>query len=136
MQLITYLLFNGQCETAFKFYEKVLGGKIEVMMPHKGTPAEQQCPPEWLDKILHARLAVGDQVLMASDAPPGRFERPQGFSVSINIKSVPDAERIYRGLAENGKVTMPIQKTFFASRFGMLTDQFDIPWMVNCDGAE
>ena len=74
MQLITYLMFNGQCEAAFKFYEKCLGGKIEAMMTHAGTPAEAQTPPEWRNKILHARLSVGNAVLMASDAPPGHQE--------------------------------------------------------------
>ncbi len=72
MHLNAYLLFNGNCEEAFKFYEKCLGGKIEVMMPHAGTPAEQQVPAEWRNKILHARLTVGDQILMASDCPPDR----------------------------------------------------------------
>jgi PhnB protein len=70
MQLNPYLTFNGQCETAFKFYEKCLGGKIEAMFRHTGTPAEQHVPPEWRDKIMHARLAVNGQVLMGSDAPP------------------------------------------------------------------
>ena len=85
MQLQPYLYFNGDCETAFKYYERVLGGKIEAMLTHAGTPAEQHVPAEWRDKILHARLVVGDAVLMASDAPPGHYHKPQGFSVSIQI---------------------------------------------------
>jgi PhnB protein len=133
MQLNPYLLFTGQCEEAFKFYEKLLGGKIEAMMAHEGTPAEKGVPPEWRKKILHARLAVGDQVLMASDAPPGRQQQPQGFSVSITLKDPAEAERIYHGLAEGATVTMPIQQTFWAKRFGMLTDRFGIPWMINCE---
>jgi PhnB protein len=135
VKINTYLFYNGQCETAFKFYERALGGKIEAMMTHMGTPAEQQTPPEWRDKILHARLSVGGEVLMGSDAPPGRQETPQGFSVSINVKDAADAERIFHALAENGEVRMPIQKTFFSLRFGMLVDQFGIPWMINCEGA-
>ena len=82
MQLNPYLFFNGQCEEAFKFYAQVLGGKIDGMLTHAGTPAEQQVPAEWRDKIMHARLIVGDQVLMASDAPPDHYEKPSGFSVS------------------------------------------------------
>jgi PhnB protein len=70
MQLNPYLVFNGNCEAAFKFYEKVLGGKIEAMLPHEGTPAAEHVPPEWRNKIMHARLSVGDKVLMGSDAPP------------------------------------------------------------------
>jgi len=135
MQLNPYLFFNGQCEAAFKFYERVLGGKIEAMLTHAGTPAEAQVPAEWRDKILHARLNVGGEVLMASDAPPGRYEEPKGFSVSLQMKDPPEAERIFHALAENGAVRMPIQKTFWAARFGMLVDRFGIPWMINCEQA-
>jgi PhnB protein len=135
MQLSPYLLFNGQCEAAFKFYEQVLGGKIEAMMTHAGTPAEQQVPAEWRDKILHARLTVGDQVLMASDAPPDHYDQPKGFSVSIQIKDAAEGERIFNALAENGTVQMPFAQTFWAARFGMCVDRFGIPWMVNCDQA-
>src|SRR3979409_2297351 len=131
MQLNPYLLFNGQCEAAFKFYEKCLDGKILAMMTHAGTPAEEHVPSEWRDKILHARLAIDDQVLMASDAPPDRYQKPQGFSVSIQLKEPAQAERIFNALVENGTVQMPLQQTFWATRFGMLVDQFDIPWMIN-----
>ena len=133
MQLNPYLNFNGQCEAAFKFYEKSLGGKIEAMFTHAGTPAEQQTSPEWRDKILHARLTIGDNILMASDAPPDCYEEPKGFSVSLQINDPKEAERIFHALAENGKVQMAIQETFWAARFGMLVDQFGIPWMTNCE---
>ena len=133
MQLNPYLLFNGQCEAAFKFYEQVLGGKIVAMITHAGTPAENQVPPEWREKIMHARLIVGDQVLMGSDAPPGHFQQPQGFSVSLIVDEPEDAERIFHALAESGTVRMPLQKTFWAIRFGMLVDRFGIPWMINCE---
>ena len=133
MQLNPYLTFNGQCEAAFKFYEKCLGGKIEAMFTHEGTPAEQHVPSEWRKQIMHARLTVGDQVLMGSDAPPERYEKPQGFSVSLNVNAPADAERIFHALAENGKVQMPLEQTFWAVRFGMCVDRFGIPWMVNCE---
>ena len=135
MQLNPYLFFNGQCEAAFKFYEKVLGGKIEGMLPHEGTPAAEHVPPEWRKKILHARLVVGDKVLMGSDAPPGRQEEMKGFSVTLGIDDPKEAERIFHALAENGTVRMPIEKTFWAVRFGMLVDQFGTPWMINCEQA-
>jgi len=135
MQLNPYLTFKGQCEAAFKFYEKCLGGKIVAMVTHAGTPAEEHVPSEWRNKILHARLIVGDEVLMGSDAPPDRYEEPKGFSVSIQIKHPADAERIFLALAENGTVRMPLQQTFWAIRFGMLVDRFGIPWMVNCEQA-
>ena len=133
MQLNPYLFFNGQCEAAFRFYERSLGAKIVAMMPHAGTPAEGQVPPEWRDKIIHARLVLGDQVLMGSDAPPDHFEKPQGFSVTLGIDDPADPERIFNALAENGTIRMPIQQTFWALRFGMLVDRFGIPWMINCE---
>jgi PhnB protein len=135
MQINPYLYFNGNCEEAFKFYEKVLGGRIHAMMTHEGTPAAEQVSPEWLEKIIHARMTIGDQVLMASDAPPGRYEKQSGFSINIGITDPAEAERIYRALAENGTEIMPIAETFWAVRFGMLVDRFGIPWMVNCEKA-
>jgi PhnB protein len=135
MQLHPYLLFTGQCEAAFKFYAQVLGGKIEAMMPHEGTPAAEHTPPEWQKKILHARMTIGDSVLMASDAPPGRQQQPQGFSVSLHPRTPAEAERIFKALSEKGTVIMPIGQTFWSVRFGMLVDQFGIPWMINCEQA-
>ena len=132
MQINAYLHFNGNCEAAFKFYEKCLGGTIVGIFRHAGTPSEQQVPPEWRDKILHVSLKVGDGVLMASDVPPGYYVQPQGFSVSIGLSDPGEAERIFHALEENGTVKMPIQETFWATRFGMLVDQFGIPWMINC----
>ncbi|MEK6282945.1 MAG: VOC family protein [Acidobacteriota bacterium] len=133
MQLSPYLFFNGQCEVALKFYEECLGAKIEAMRTHADTPAETQMPTQWRDKILHARLIVGDQVLLASDAPPDRYEEPKGFFVHLQMKDPADADRIFRALAEDGTVQMPIQQTFWAPRFGMLVDRFGIPWMVHCE---
>ena len=132
MRLITHLNFDGQCEEAFKFYEGVLGGKILTMMPFEGSPMADQSPPEWRKKILHATLDLGDSVLMGADAPPGRYQKPQGFSVTIGLSDPTEAERIFRSLAENGIVQLPLQETFWAARFGMLVDRFGIPWMVNC----
>jgi PhnB protein len=136
MQINPYLTFPGQCEEAFRFYEKVLRGKIEAMFPHAGTPAEQHVPPEWRNKIMHARLVVGEGVLMGSDAPPGRQEKPHGFSVSLQIKDMAEAERVFHALADGGSTTMPMQETFWALRFGMCVDRFGIPWMVNCERAQ
>lgn len=135
MKLNAYLLFNGNCEEAFKFYEKCFGGKIIAMMPHTGTPAEKQMPPGWGNKILHARLDVGDQMIMASGCPPDRYHAPTGFSVSIIVNDPAEAERVFHALEAGGKVEMPIQQTFWSPRFGMLTDRFEIPWMVNCAQA-
>jgi PhnB protein len=135
MQMNPYLFFSGQCEEAFKFYEKCLGGRITMMVTYLGTPAAQQVPAGFGKKIVHARLVAGDMILMGCDAPPERFSKPQGFSVSLNVDAAAEAERIFHALAENGKVSMPIQKTFWAERFAMFVDQFGIPWMVNCEQA-
>jgi len=135
MQLNPYLHFNGQCEEAFNFYAQCLGGKIEFMMPHAGTPAEKHVPAEWRNKILHARLAVGDQILLGSDGPPETYEKPKGFSVSLSLTDPAEAERIFQTLSEKGKVRMALEKTFWAALFGMLVDQFGIPWMINCEPA-
>jgi PhnB protein len=135
MRLNSYVHFNGQCEAAFKFYAQVLGGKIESMMTFAGSPMEGHVPPEWHSKILHAHLTVGDDALMGSDAPPDRFKQPAGFFVSILVKDPAEAERVFHALAEKGTVGMPIGPTFWSVRFGMLVDQFGIPWMVNCEQA-
>jgi PhnB protein len=133
MQLSPYLNFNKQCEAAFKFYQQVLGGEIVAMFTHGGSPMAEHVPKDWHDAIMHARLVFGNNVLMGSDSPPDRHQPPQGFAVSLNVDQVADAERIFRDLSESGAVQMPLQKTFWAARFGMLADQFGIPWMVNCE---
>jgi PhnB protein len=135
MQLNPYLTFNGQCEAAFEFYAKVLGGKIEAMMTYGSSPMAEQTPPGWRNKIMHARLTVGDEMLMASDAPPDRYEAMKGIMVTLGIDDPSEAERVFHVLSENGTVEMPIQETFWARRFGMLVDQFGTPWMINCEKA-
>jgi PhnB protein len=135
MQFNSYLLFNGDCEEALTTYAKIFGGKIEAMLTHEGTPASCQVPPEWQKKILHGRINIGSAVLMASDAPPGRYSKPQGFSVNIGLTDIKEAERIFSALSESAAVTMPLGETFWAHRFGMLTDRFGIPWMVNVERA-
>jgi PhnB protein len=133
MQLNPYLMFNGNCEAAFKFYEHCFGGKIVTLMSHKEAPSSEHVPAEWHDKIMHVCLDLGNRILMGSDNPPGYFEPPQGFCVQIRIDDPTEAERIFYALAENGTVKMPFEQTFWAFRFGMLVDQFGIPWMVNCE---
>ncbi|HEY5047848.1 MAG TPA: VOC family protein [Rhizomicrobium sp.] len=132
MKVNAYLHFNGDCEAALKFYEKHLGEEIEMLSTFEGSPAAESAPADWGKKILHARMALGDTVLLASDAPPGHYAKPQGFSISLGMDTPEDAECVFQALCEAGAVSMPMQLTFFAKRFGMVTDQFDIPWMVIC----
>lgn len=135
MQVSPYLFFNGQCEAAFKFYEQSLGGKLVAMMTHGETPMVEQYPAIPRDSIVHARLMLGDTLLMGSDCPPEYYETPQGSCVSLMVDTPAEAERVFNVLAENGKVQMPMEETFWAVRFGMVVDQFGIPWMVNCEKA-
>ncbi len=135
MQLNPHLSFNGQCQEAFKFYQQCLGGNMQSMMTHGDSPMADQVPSEWRDKILHATLIVGETTLMGADVPPDSYKEPRGFSITIQINDPADAERIFRALSEGGTVTMPLQETFWAARFGMVVDRFGIPWMVNCGQA-
>jgi PhnB protein len=135
VQINPYLHCNGQCEAAFKFYEKVLGAKIDGMFTFGDSPMAKEVPSDWQKKVMHARMTVNGNVLMGADASSERYQRPQGFSVSIGVKEPEEAERVFKELAQNGTVQMPIQKTFWSARFGMLADQFGIPWMVNCEQA-
>lgn len=131
-----YLHFKGQCEAAFKFYEKCLGGKITFIASYAGSPMENQVPAEWRQKIMHATLVVGDQVLMGCDPSPDRFATPKGFSVSINFDDPVEGERVFNALIEGGSILLSFQRTFWSSGFGMAIDRFGIPWMVNCEQGD
>ena len=133
MEVSPYLFFNGTCEEALKFYEGTLGAKIEAVMKNEGSPAQEHVPPDWKDKVLHARFKIGDHVLMASDAPPGHYSAPQGFSISVSVKDATKAEQTFNTLADNGSVQMPFGPTFWAKGFGMCVDRFGIPWMINSE---
>jgi PhnB protein len=133
MQLNPYLTFNGDCEQALKFYEQTLGAKIEFLTRFTGSPAAEYGPPEWGDKVLHATVKIDGNLLMASDAPPGHYQKPQGLSISVSLKDRSKGESIFNALAEGGTTTMPFAQTFWASGFGMCVDRFGIPWMVNCE---
>jgi len=130
-----YLSFNGQCEAAFKFYEQCLVGSSLSFHKYGGSPMEGHVPADWREKVMHATLLFGNTALMGADAPPDFFRAPQGFSVSVSVDTPEDSERVFNALAKGGTVQMPIQQTFWTARFGMLIDQFGIPWMVNCNQA-
>jgi PhnB protein len=139
MKLNPYLMFNGNCKAAFDYYGKHLGAKLVMSMTYADAPPQREqaqqpgCQPTASDKIMHARIELGDSVIMGSDSPPERFEAPAGMFVNLNTKDAKEAERFYAALADQGQVIMPIGETFWAHRFGMLRDQFGIPWMINCE---
>jgi PhnB protein len=133
MRLNPYLTFNGDCEAAFRLYERVTGGKITALMPYEGSPAAGHAPPEWQKKILHARLEIGQDSLMGADAPPDRYSKPQGCSVTLRVDTAEEAEKAFKGLSDGATIHMALDKTFFAKKFGMLVDKFGTPWMVICE---
>ena len=136
MQMTPYLSFKGECEAAFKFSERCLGAHLGAIFRYGGSPVEEQVPAAWSDKVMHGSLTLGDQVLMGGDVAPDRYEEPKGFSLSLQMTSTADAERIFHDLAQDGQVVMPLEKTFWAARFGMLVDRFGIPWLINCEGSD
>ncbi|HVH84567.1 MAG TPA: VOC family protein [Steroidobacteraceae bacterium] len=129
---LTHLHFRGNCSEAFRFYAATFGGRIVFSMTYGEAPGAAPAAPEVRDQIIHARVDLGDDALLGCDVPPDRYEKPQGFNVMANATSPGDAERLFRTLSEGGTVDMPIQETFWAWRFGMCTDRFGTPWMVNC----
>lgn len=133
MKLNPYLSFDGRCREAFEFYEKTLSGKISFMQTIGESPMAANMPAEAHGRVMHVTLQIGDQVLQGADAPPGQFTKPAGFSVAMHFHDVAEAERLFSTLAQNGKVQMAFQATFWAKGFGMLIDQFDTPWIVNTD---
>ena len=136
MQMTTYLSFKGECEAAFKFYEKCLDGQLGAIFRYAGSPLADQVPADWQDKVMHGSFTLGDQVLMGGDVAPDRYEQPKGFSLSLQMQSAADAERIFDELAKGGTVVMPLEKTFWAARFGMVVDRFGIPWLINCEASD
>lgn len=131
MKAENYLLFNGNCAKAMKFYEKTLSGKLSLM-PVKGSPAEGHTPPGSLDAVLHARLEFDGGVLMASDwLTPQPYPGMGGFSVCITAPTVKEAKRLFDALSSGGTVTMPFNKTFWVEAFGGCVDRFGTPWMIN-----
>jgi PhnB protein len=136
MQVNPHLSFNGQCEAAFKLYERCLGGQLGAIFRYAGIPLADQVPSDWQDKVMHGSLTLGQLVLMGGDVAPDRYEEPKGFSLSIQITSTTEAERIFRELGKEGRVVVPLEKTFWAVRFGMVVDRFGIPWLINCEGSE
>ena len=134
MTLNPYVNFNGQCAAAFKFYEQIFVGKT-TMQTFGETPMKDRVPADWRDKVIHAQLVIAGTALMGSDAPPPHYSAPNGFNVSISVTAVAEAERIFKALSGQGKVTMAFQKTFWPPGFGMAVARFGIPWIVNCEPA-
>jgi PhnB protein len=133
MEAVTYLYFPGNCEAAFRFYEKAIGARIRDLFPYRGSPMESKVPAQMKDKILHAVLDIGDNTLMASDrVGQTGSDGMSGFAIVLNADTPEEAQRLVAALAAGGRITMPLEETFWARAFGMVVDQFGVPWMINC----
>jgi len=129
--MYTYVNFAGKCAEAFHFYERHLGAKIGLLMTHGQAPDQTRVKPEWRDAVLHARLSIGDTELMGADIPTA--EPMRSAYLSLLVDSDAEAERIFSALSDSGQIFVPIQETFFATRFGQLRDRFGINWMILCE---
>lgn len=138
MQVQPYLFFNGRCEEAIAFYKSALGAEVEAIMRYKDSPEPMppgMLAPDWDDKVMHAAFKVGATSIMGSDGMgPGETEF-KGISLSLGVETEEEADRLFNALADGGQVQMPIGKTFFASRFGMVADRFGVSWMVIAGAA-
>jgi len=128
-----YLFFDGRCEEAVNYYQRTLGAKVEMLMRYKESPEPPppgMVPPGSENKIMHMSMTIGDSTVMGSDGNCAGKPEFQGFSLSLTVKDAAEADRVFGALADGGKVQMPLAKTFFAPRFGMVTDRFGVGWMV------
>ena len=135
MRFIPYLSFDGTCREAFDFYARVLDGEIKAMISHGETPVADKVPADWKDRIINAYLIADGAELMGADGPPGSTG-PSGFSLSIMLDDEARAQRVFAALSEGGSVKMPLEPTFWARLFGMVTDRYGTPWMINCGMLE
>ena len=134
MTLNVQIDYPGTCEAAFRLYEQCLGGKITLILPYGASPAAAQ-HPDFADKIIHATLALGEVMVAGVDVAPAQYVPPQGFTLTLNLNSQDDARRIFANLSEGGKVLMPLQPTFWAELYAVLTDRFGTPWKINCSST-
>jgi len=130
MQVQPYLFFDGRCEEALDFYKKAIGAKVETLMRFKDAPDQSMISPGSYDKVMHAHVQIGETAVLMSDGRCQGKPNFQGFSLTILAKDEAEADKMFGALAEGGQVTMPLAKTFFSPRFGMLSDKFGVGWMV------
>jgi len=130
MQVQPYLFFDGRCDEALDFYKKAIGADLKMLMRFKDAPDQSMVSPDSRDKVMHAQIQIGDTTVLASDGRCLGKPNFQGFSLAVSAKSEAEAEKMFSALGEGGQVTMPMAKTFFSPRFGMLADKFGVGWMV------
>jgi PhnB protein len=135
MYATPYIFFNGNCAEALRYYEKVLGAKVEFSMTYGQSPAASHVAKEMHDKVIHARLMVGNTAILASDdgSPNASAGKHGGYSLTLSVDTPQAADKIFHALADGGEVTMKLDKTFFAERFGSVHDRYGVRWMVICE---
>jgi len=133
MKAYPYIFFDSNCREAFAFYEKLGIGKVTEMISNKDAPPGQEYDPARADNIMHATLTIGDTLLMASDMPPNWYSKPQSFNIHLTVPDAAKADTLFAALKDGGEVQMPLEKTFWAERFGACVDRYGIPWMISVD---
>jgi PhnB protein len=133
MPVQPYLFFNGRCEEAIEFYRDALGAEVMMLMRFKQAPDQSMVRPETAEKVMHARLRIGDAIMLVSDGMCAGEDKFEGFSLTLSLTSIEEVDRRFNALADGGQVRMPLDKTFFSPRFGMLTDRFGVGWIVLCE---
>lgn len=132
MHVQPYLFFHGRADEAIAFYQHAVGAELGALMRYEEAPGPSPVPDGWLDKVMHASLRIGETEVLLSDGRGEHNTAFNGFSLHLTLRSVVAAEQAFAALAEEGRVEMPLEKTFWAQRFGMLTDRFGVGWMVSC----
>lgn len=130
MQVQPYLFFDGRCDQALEFYKKAIGADVKMLMRWKDSPDPSMCTPGNADKVMHAQFQVGETTIMTSDGRNGGAPKFEGFALTIAAKTEAEADKLFGALSDGGQVTMPMAKTFFSPRFGMLADRFGVNWMI------
>ena len=130
MQVTPYLMLDGRADEAIEFYKKALGAKVDMLMRFSEAPKEANCAPSSMDKVMHAALSIGDSKIMLSDGDNKGKPTFAGISLTITAKDETDADKLFSTISEGGQVQMPMEKTFFAKRFGMAADKFGVNWMI------
>jgi PhnB protein len=134
MRLSVHLSFDGNCATAFRHYERLLGGKLITLMSYGDSPLVDKVPVDWRERIVHAKLELEGLELMGADVSPDSYVVPQGFAVTLSVKDVELARELFGALADGGTMRLPFQKTFWSAGYGLLVDRFGVPWEINCEG--
>jgi PhnB protein len=135
MTITPLLGFRGDCQEAFQLYERAFRGTIVTMLTYAATKEGLTVPPDWREKIFHATLRIGDQMLMGGDPLPEQYQPMQGVQLTIGLADPAEADRVFQALAEDGTVHMRLQETSWAIRFGVVADRFGISWLINCEAA-